>query len=1223
MPRIDDESKQQRMERIWLKVKSETRGIKESEIADELHIGRRTVNNYLRELEIEGKVFRDGVLWHPLNLREMHLRPFDLSPEEAVALYLGVRLLAKQHDKRNEPAETALFKLAGILKADAGVGDEIIQAAQELAQRPAKEGYTPIFRDVVRGYIFRKKVKIVYKPLGQNKEFETTFSTYLLEPSAVGFSTYLIGHSSIVNNLRSYKLERVQSVQLTNEDYEIPDSFDGLATLRSAWSIISGEKTVEIVLRFSPNVRERVLETRWHSSEKTEPDEEKEGWLRWTAKVADTTDMLPWIRGWGADVEALSPPSLQKELRKETKKLMNLYLGETPNMPPHYQLWAKAQRKDDEFHPLIYHLIDAGACAKELWENSLSEGFKKRITQSLPADLNEEGTGNLLAFLAATHDVGKASPSFQQKHEPSIERIKKAGFEFPSRHGRDPKPHGIVSTWALINIFKETFEMASYDARRFAHALGGHHGILPTTNAVNSLSTFDKGDEKWDQARRKLVEEMKSVFMPPDNFKLPEDVEEQNMFLMLLLGLTTTADWLGSDERFFDYEDRFFQPKDYALIAKEKAQKALTETGWTDDWQASGETVDFNAMFPFTPNEIQAKVIEAAADLPFPSLTILEAPTGIGKTEAALYLADTWLQNEKGRGLYIAMPTQATSNQIFERTVNFLNRRYEQKINIHLAHGQAEWNETMKELRLTSIGEGPADAENQMRAEAWFTPRKKTLLAPFGVGTVDQALMGILQSRHFYLRLFGLANKVVIFDEVHAYDTYMSQLFLRLLAWLRAVGSSVIVLSATLPEETRRAMVKVFAAQTPNGSSQAQYPRLTLVTAEGEKVVSLPAPADRTIQLKKITEDPQSIIQSLEEKLAQGGCAAVICNTVSRAQEIYAALQQADFVEADQLTLFHSRFPPVWRKKIEDKVLEQFGKGNKRPEKAIVVATQVIEQSLDLDFDLMISDLAPIDLLIQRIGRLHRHERDARPSGLVAPQLLIAQPEGDASAPQFGSSEYIYPRYILWQTWLAIQNRDGLCLPSETTALIEGVYGVFDAQNYPEEIAKELEKARTKMQKEFREDSYKAETNLVPHPNTENLVTNPMQDLKDDEDPTVSEQLKAITRLIPPGVNLVCLHKMDDETLNTEPDGSGKAIDLNRVPDKATLKELLLHSVALHRQDVVRLLAEKTHPKWQRKTALRYHIPLIFEKNRCPLEGTDLTLTLSKELGLQVQKEAL
>ena len=185
MPKIDEATKQQRLERIYLLLTRNARGLTEAEIADELSLERRTTNNYLRELEFQGRTFKDGIYWYPLVLKESRLRSFDLSPEEAVTLYLGARLLSKQYDKRNEPAETALLKLASVLKADAGVGDEIEQAARELAGRPVQKGYQPIFRDVVRGYIYRKKVELSYRPLNAPKSFPTIFSTYLLEPSPI------------------------------------------------------------------------------------------------------------------------------------------------------------------------------------------------------------------------------------------------------------------------------------------------------------------------------------------------------------------------------------------------------------------------------------------------------------------------------------------------------------------------------------------------------------------------------------------------------------------------------------------------------------------------------------------------------------------------------------------------------------------------------------------------------------------------------------------------------------------------------------------------------------------------------------------------------------------------------------------------------------------------------------------------------------------------------
>lgn len=325
MARIDEATRAQRLERIHLLLKRHPQGLTEAEIAAELQFERRTANNYLRELEVQGKVFKDGIYWLPLTFREERLRSFDLTPEEAVALYLGARLLVKMHDKRNEPAESALLKLAAALQADVGVGREIEQAAHELASRPVQQGYQPIFREVVRGYLYRKKVALLYQPLHAERPFHTLFATYLLEPSPLGFATYLIGHSEAAGALRAYKLERIQEAHLTREEYSIPADFPGLEILRNAWNIVMGEEPLTVELRFSPQVRRRVLETRWHPSQETAEDAERPGWLRWRVQVADTLDLIPWIRSWGADCEVLSPKELRESMMGEARLLAEQY----------------------------------------------------------------------------------------------------------------------------------------------------------------------------------------------------------------------------------------------------------------------------------------------------------------------------------------------------------------------------------------------------------------------------------------------------------------------------------------------------------------------------------------------------------------------------------------------------------------------------------------------------------------------------------------------------------------------------------------------------------------------------------------------------------------------------------------------------------------------------------------------------------------------------------
>ncbi|MCL5610997.1 MAG: WYL domain-containing protein, partial [Chloroflexi bacterium] len=394
MPRIDDTARQQRLDRIHLLLTRNARGVTEAEIADEINLERRTVNNYLRDLEFQGKALKDGLYWFPLALKESRLRSFDLSPEEAVTLYLGARLLVKQQDKRNEPAETALLKLASVLKADAGVGDEIEQAARELAQRPIQENYQPIFRDVVRGYIYRKKIEIAYKPLNAKKSFQTVFSTYLLEPSPIGFTTYLIGHSSIVNDRRAYKLERVESIRLTKEDYSIPPDFPGLEILRNAWSIVTGEETIRVVLRFrSGTAKTRVLETRWHPSQQTRPDPDDPKALLWEVQVADTLDLVPWVRSWGADCEVVEPKELREALVRETRKMAEVYRV----MEVKKELFAHFRGKDKDHKEPQF-----------LWEHLTTAST---LAGQFASKIGLQKSGEILGLL---HDLGKASEEFQK-----------------------------------------------------------------------------------------------------------------------------------------------------------------------------------------------------------------------------------------------------------------------------------------------------------------------------------------------------------------------------------------------------------------------------------------------------------------------------------------------------------------------------------------------------------------------------------------------------------------------------------------------------------------------------------------------------------------------------------------------------------------------------------------------------------------------------------------
>jgi predicted DNA-binding transcriptional regulator YafY len=324
MPPHATEDTHGRKQRVYLLLRSQTNGLRESEIAERLNLERRSVNNYLTALEQEGKLYKEGMTWFVQTFTPAVIRPLEIQAEEATVLYLAARMLVKQSDRRNEIAETVLHKLAHVLKADAGVAAYIEEAALELAQRPLDREYIGVFRSVARSYLYHRKLQIHYQPY-QGSPFVTTFSPYLIEPSTIGFSTYVIGYSENVQALRTYKMERIQEAKLLKDEYDIPEDFPGLELLRNAWSIYYGEETVEVILRFHPEVAKRVQESRWHPSQQTVPDTTDPRFLCVYLQVADTTDLTPWIRTWGANVEVLAPPDLRDRMMGEARRLGEMY----------------------------------------------------------------------------------------------------------------------------------------------------------------------------------------------------------------------------------------------------------------------------------------------------------------------------------------------------------------------------------------------------------------------------------------------------------------------------------------------------------------------------------------------------------------------------------------------------------------------------------------------------------------------------------------------------------------------------------------------------------------------------------------------------------------------------------------------------------------------------------------------------------------------------------
>ncbi len=323
MSRISDSRRSAHKDHVLKLVCKHSLGIKTSEIASILNIPDRTVRDYLRELEEEYRITKEKWDWFPItNRTPLKLEP---SPEEAVVLYIALRMFVKQSDRRNSLAEGLLLKMTRLANTELHLGDDLEQAAAELAHRPNDSDYEDIFLQVVRAYLLRRKLEIVYHP-SHSEPFTTVIEPYLIEPSGIGFGSYAIGYSSTPNALRTYKLERILDAKLTRDEFDVPVDFPGLEILRNAWSIFYGETTVQVVLRFAPEVGRRVRESNWRGLNPVlEDDPDQSGYVRYTFDIADTTDLKPWIRTWGANVEVLEPVSLRDEMIGEARALAHLY----------------------------------------------------------------------------------------------------------------------------------------------------------------------------------------------------------------------------------------------------------------------------------------------------------------------------------------------------------------------------------------------------------------------------------------------------------------------------------------------------------------------------------------------------------------------------------------------------------------------------------------------------------------------------------------------------------------------------------------------------------------------------------------------------------------------------------------------------------------------------------------------------------------------------------
>jgi len=880
-------------------------------------------------------------------------------------------------------------------------------------------------------------------------------------------------------------------------------------------------------------------------------------------------------------------------------------------------LWAKSPAPGgppDRYHPLVCHMLDVAAVAEALWDRWLKPPVRRRLGRLLGADDGEARTW--LALVAGLHDLGKCTPAFQVLWPGALPNLAAAGLTGSpiERIG-----HGTASCRLIADELRACCPgLPARSCAALALAVGGHHGVFPAEAELRSARPMSYGTGAWSEARRSLVlgvaEFAGARLDAPPMAACHSDLPG----LALLAGLACVADWIGSNEEHFPHSPPPLDLEAYARLARGRARAAVEELGFAG-WQPPGAPADFAELFPAIaePRALQVAAGHLAARASPPRLVVVEAPMGEGKTEAAVLLADAANARLHQAGVYVGLPTMATANAMYGRFGQYLRGRYPDHVNFRLLHGQAMLCDGPLEYRREAVrGAEAMDADCAVPADEWFSHRKRGLLAPMAVGTVDQALMAILQTPHVFVRLLGLAGKTIIVDEVHAYDTYTSTLLERLLGWLAALDCSVVLLSATLPRARRQALVDAYGGAT-SAAAAAAYPRLTHTADGAAASVHFPASRTHTIGVEWVGGGA-GLAGSLGAELRDGGCAAVVCNTVHEAQETYRALRDALGPDGVEVSLFHARFPLGRRLELEDEVLRRFGPPGQasRPARAVLVATQVVEQSLDLDFDLLVTELAPVDLVLQRAGRMHRHNRPGRPARHASPRLWLMSPELGADAlPQFGSSQWVYGEFPLLMSWLALRHRASITLPEDVEPLIESVYvegcpGATGDSGLDARLARawaEMEKRREALEDRAREV-------CLPRPtSTKGLSALTRMELEEDN-PEMHAAFRALTRWSDaPSVELVCLHGTPDRAyLDAQ---CAAAIDLSSEPDAGTLDQLLRLSVSITGHRWLQAFGPSSTPtSWHKHAVLRHRRIVLFVDGSC--ETPFGPLRLDGELGL-------
>lgn len=878
--------------------------------------------------------------------------------------------------------------------------------------------------------------------------------------------------------------------------------------------------------------------------------------------------------------------------------------------------------------PLWMHAKDTAEIFSRLVQAWLPQAVR------LQMEMPEETLVKTVRFLGLVHDFGKATVLFQSR---ILHQIPEAYERLDTiLHLEQSFLNARASTHARASEAILLYLGCPVD---IASVAGAHHGKPQEERFQDYISDqmelypqnyWGKGQKKvWQQIWRQMYQQALMESGAKEADKLPElTVPVQ----LLLTGLLTMADWIASNTRYFPLipaeetgnESMYPARVDYAW------EKLSLPGPWEIPYVHMDQDT-FKERFGFTPNAIQQAAIDVAETVSAPGILIIEAQMGIGKTEAALAAAEILDQRFQEGGLFFGLPTQATANGIFDRLEQWAEKQSKETVHsIRLAHGAADLNENYQQLipgRATTeedyLDAGEADAGLQVHP--WFQGNKQALLADFVIGTVDQLLMAALRQKHVMLRHLGLAGKIVVVDECHAYDAYMNRYLDRALAWLGCYHVPVILLSATLPVKRRRELIQAYLGTNEAGEWQQSrgYPLLTWTDCGTvqQQVVKLP-PEQKTVHCFSIKQE--EITNLLQQTLQEGGCAGVIVNTVKKAQMLTATLRNV--LPEYTIVLFHAQFVLPDRAEIETKLMNCLGKHSTRAQRnrLIVVGTQVLEQSLDIDFDFLITELCPMDLLLQRIGRLQRHQRLDRPRSMQkAFCAVLDQSDGGFDA----GSVTVYGEWLLWRTRQLLPKE--LKLPDDIPHLVQDTYGWETRDCLCED--EQSNRAKARYDKEQKDKEIRAERYAILSPK-ESLGRVSLDDWMHETDVQSDIAARVAVRDGNPSLDVLVMMQRSDGKIQFLPwQEKGRVVEADRPPCweeslKIARQRLRLPGYFSQRWNadiVIRELEEQNRvvlPQWQQAPLLKGELVLLLDEELTThLAG--MILRYDQADGLIYQKE--